>query len=107
MRLAVSHSYFNKKLEEFGQGNDDGIRQMMELEEKQLQNAFPTPEPEVVAVIEVNADDDDDSNLSDASKSILAKHLALIEDKQLSDLEIDFALPVMKTCFRKFQIQFY
>lgn len=86
MQLAVSHTYFNKKLEEFGHGHDDAIKQLMVLEEKQLQKAFPIPDPEI-GMQELSTDDVD-SSLSDASKSIFAKRLALIQDTPQSDLEI-------------------
>ena len=101
MRLAVSHTYFNKKLEEFGHGHDDDIRRIMELEKKQLHKGFPTSEP---AKFAVDADDsiDGNSGLSDASRSILAQCLSIIKDNPYPDLEIDFAIPVMKNCIRKF-----
>ena len=43
-----------------------------------------------------------DSNMSEASKAIYAKRLALIENAPQSDMGIDFSLPIMKKCFRKF-----
>lgn len=100
MRLAVSHTYFNKKLDEFGQGHEDDVLQIMEMEKKKLQKAFPIPDTQVIAE---KADvDHGNSSLSEASRAIHAQRLALIEDIPHSDLEIDFAVPAMKQCFRKF-----
>ena len=99
MRLAVSHSYFNKKLDEFGLGHDEAINRIMEIEKKELERTHPThsiPACEETINIEVG-----DSNMSEASKAIYAKRLALIQDAPQSDLEIDFSLPIMKKCFRK------
>ena len=100
MRLAVSHTYFNKKLDEFGQGHDDDILEMMELQNIELQKAFPTTkQPQV---IEMGVDSDDgNSSLTNASKAIFAQRLALIEEIPHSDLEINFSVPVMKNCSRK------
>lgn len=97
MRLAVSHTYFNKKLDEFGQGHDDDILEMMELQKIELQKAFPTTkQPQV---IEMGVDSDDgNSSLTNASKAIFAQRLALIEEIPHSDLEINFSVPVMKNC---------
>jgi hypothetical protein len=100
MRLAVSHTYFNKKLDEFGQGHDDDILEMMELQKIELQKAFPTTkQPQV---IEMGVDSDDgNSSLTNASKEIFAQRLSLIEEIPHSDLEIHFSVPVMKNCPRK------
>ncbi|CAB4033570.1 Hypothetical predicted protein [Paramuricea clavata] len=96
MRLAVSHIYFNKKLDEFGQGHDD-ILKMMELQKIELQKTFPTTKQ--LQVIEMGVDSDDgNSSLTNASKAIFAQRLALIEEIPHSDLEIKFSVPVMKNC---------
>ncbi len=100
MRLAVSHTFFNKKLDEYGEGHDESIRQIIKLEKAELQKCFPIPEN---CVVEEDIDPDvGNCSMSEASKAIHAKRLSLIKDIPESDLEIDFSVPVLKMCIRKF-----
>ena len=72
MRLAVSHSYFNKKLDEFGLGHDEAINRIMEIEKKELERTHPThsiPACEETINMEVG-----DSNMSEASKAIFMQN---------------------------------
>ena len=96
MRLAVSHTYFNKKFDDFGQYQDD-ILEMMELQKIELQKTFPTTKQPQVSEMGVDSDDGN-SRLTNASKAIFAQRLALIEEIPHSDLEINFSVPVMKNC---------
>ena len=100
MRLAVSHTYFNKKLDEFGQSYDEAINQMLEVEKKVLQKKIPAQHPTSVNQQNPEADNHD-LEMSESSKLICAKRLALIAEKPLPDIEIDFSIPVMKKCHRK------
>ena len=71
----------------------------MEIEKKELERTYPThsiPPCEETINMKVG-----NSNMSEASKAVYAKHIALIEDVPQSDLEIDFLLPIMKKCFLK------
>ena len=73
--------------------------ELWKLKKKELERKYPIhsiPPCEETINMEVG-----DSNMSEASKAIYAKRLALIEDAPQSDLEIDFSLPNMKKCFRK------
>ena len=102
MRLAVSHTFFNKKLDEYGHGHDAELLKMMELEKAELIKSTPSPDCVSPAVEEVQVQDDGTHCvLSDASRRILDQRLSLIKDNVHPELEIDFALPVLKTCARK------
>ena len=59
MRLAVSHTYFNKKLDEFGQSYDEAINQMLEVEKKVLQKKIPAQHPTSVNQQNPEADNHD------------------------------------------------
>ena len=99
MKLAVSHPYFNKKLEEFGKNHDESVQEILKVEKKILQKKIPAQQPKAV-----NPEDqvDKHSEMSEASKLILAKRLSLItETLPDSDLECDFSIHAMKRCFRK------
>jgi hypothetical protein len=89
MRLAVSHTFFNKTLDEFGQSYDEV-----------LQKKIPAQQPTSVNQQNPEADNHD-LEMSESSKLICAKRLALIAEKPLPDIEIDFSIPVMKKCHRK------
>ena len=59
MRLAVLHTYFNKKLDEFGPSYDEAINQMLEVERKVLQKKIPVQQPTSVNQQNPEADNHD------------------------------------------------
>lgn len=97
MRLAVSHTYFNKKLDELGQAHDAPIHQILDVERKMLQKKFPKQDPEAASVQEQAED-------CNTEKALMGKYcaerLALIAAAPLPDLDIDFSVPVLKKCHR-------
>ena len=71
MRLAVSHTFFNKKLHEFGHGHDATIIEMMNLEKQKLNEAFPVSMEETGLEKECERAGDDGCSLSEASQRII------------------------------------
>ena len=104
MRLAVSHTFFNKELQEFGYGHDAFIKEMMDLEQQKLKQTFPAENEETAMAKECEANDDS-SSLSEASQRILRQRIGLIENNLDTDLEIDSALPALKKYIRKSSIK--
>ena len=70
MRLAVSHTFFNTKLDEFGHGHDASIKEMMDLEQQKLKQTFPVENEETAMAKDCEANDES-SSLSEASQRIL------------------------------------
>ena len=48
MRLATSHTFFNKKLDGFGHDHDASIKEMMDLEQRKLKQTFPVENEETI-----------------------------------------------------------
>eukprot|EP00794_Sanderia_malayensis_P010330 gene10330-11403_t len=94
MGLAVSHTYFNKKLDQLGVMHDADVTRLMEIEKRKLQAAFPVPECTPIAETVT----DGNSSLSEASKAIHAQRMALVEDIKPLDLEFDFTMPALRKC---------
>eukprot|EP00794_Sanderia_malayensis_P014498 gene14498-16005_t len=94
MRLAVSHTYFNKKLDQLRVMHDADVTRLMEIEKRKLQAAFAVPERTPIAETAT----DGNSSLSEASKAIHAQRMALIEDIPPLDLEFDFTMLALRNC---------
>ena len=106
MTLAVSHTFFNKKLDKFGHRYDANIKEM-DLEKQKRNEVFPVAMKKLT--LRKNRKSwDDGCSLSDMSQQILRQRIALIiEDNFDSIPEIDFALPVMKKCICKSSMKLY
>jgi hypothetical protein len=98
MRLSVSHTYFNKKLDELGQGHDATVCQMLDVQKKILQKKIHQQDPEPVS----RQDQLDDSDVPETpTATIFEKRLALIAAAPLPNLDVDFSIPVLRKCHRK------
>lgn len=101
MRLTVSHTFFNKKLDEFGHGHDAELIKMMDLEKSKLMISFPAADVQSAQVNDGQLKVDGNCSMSDMSRQILDQRLSLIKGDVHSELEVEFAAPIMKECVRK------
>eukprot|EP00794_Sanderia_malayensis_P014507 gene14507-16016_t len=88
MRLAVSRTYFNKKLDQLRVMHDADVTRLMEIEKRKLQAAFPVPERTAIAETVT----DGNSSLSEHPKPSMLSCVSLINPF----LQLSESSPVVK-----------